>query len=84
MFTGLELKAKNLKKKKKPKFKKRGVSNSCRELVGNGGSRKITELGETGRDMARSSAALSLLFSAPVRCVGISCSSFPTAVADGR
>lgn len=39
---------------------------------------KQLELGESGRDVARSFAAPSLLFSAPVRCVGISHSSFPT------
>lgn len=43
---------------------------------------KQLELGESG--MGRSFAALSLLFSAPGRWVGISHSSFPTSVADWR
>lgn len=78
---GLELKAENFLKRQKSK--KRRVSDSCRELVGNGGFQgKQLELGETGGDMARSSAALSLLFSAPVRCVGISHSSYLTSAAD--
>lgn len=45
---------------------------------------KQLELGERGRDVARSLAALPLLLSAPGKCVGIFHSSFLTSAADWR